>query len=594
MKKQLVSYLGGALFVGLFVFACSESASDGSITEDFESGQKLENTYKDNLKSSAMYLDSLVLSSDDEKRKEYFLKSKRFFKKAEPVLAYVEVGNYKYLNAPNLLKISEEDPTNIRKQRPSGFQVIEELLFQEESDVEAVNIQVEVTKHKLIFIHKNTDLGYFKKDHFLKMLRDQVIRIATLGITGFDSPVLGVSLKESQLIYTELELLMDYYSSQYQDSSLYQAWKLSIAKSIEDLDVEFDSFDRYHFIKENTQEQMKLWKATVDDWGVNFAFPTPISPKAEGLFSKETFDMNHFTDPVMGELTVEKIALGKKLFFDANLSADKKMSCSSCHIESLGFSDGLTSPEGQVRNSPTIAYAAFQRSFFHDSRALSLEGQIVGVFKNPVEFNTTKEVIEEYVRADSNYVELFNRSYGKAPSDMLIRNSIANYVRSLPKYNSIFDISMSGGADLNQEQINGFNLFMGKALCATCHFPPNFDGTVPPYFKESELENIGVPSTLDSVGAVVSNDPGRYNVFGVEERRSFFKTPSVRNIAKTAPYMHNGVYKNLEQVLEFYKNGGGEGLGIKQRFQTLPFDSLTLTKEEMGSIIAFMETLSDR
>ena len=135
---------------------------------------------------------------------------------------------------------------------------------------------------------------------------------------------------------------------------------------------------------------------------------------------------------------------------------------------------------------------------------------------------------------------------------------------------------------------------MGKAQCATCHFPPLFNGTVPPNFKESELELIGVPQSTDTINPKVDKDLGRYYVYQTEEKKYFFKTPTVRNSTKTAPYMHNGVYNTLDQVIDFYNKGGGNGLGLKLENKPLPETPLNLNQYEKKALIAFMKTLEDQ
>src|SRR5690606_30564952 len=132
-----------------------------------------------------------------------------------------------------------------------------------------------------------------------------------------------------------------------------------------------------------------------------------------------------------------------------------------------------------------------------------------------------------------------------------VANALASYVRSLAKPNSRFDQYMRGddGA-LTDEEVDGFNLFMGKAKCATCHFVPLFNGITPPKYTESEAEVIGVPKSLTD--SIVDPDNGWYDVIGTDSYRHAFKTPTVRNVDRTAPYMHNGVYETLEDVMEFY------------------------------------------
>ena len=134
---------------------------------------------------------------------------------------------------------------------------------------------------------------------------------------------------------------------------------------------------------------------------------------------------------------------------------------------------------------------------------------------------------------------------------------------------------------------------MGKALWATCHFVPLTNGTVPPFFSEHEKEVIGVPET--AANAKLDDDLGFYwrHNQKLEVHRGMFKTPTVRNSELTAPYMHNGVYASLEEVMNFYNLGGGGGMGFDLPYQTLPFDNLQLTKGEEKALVAFMKTLTD-
>ena len=135
------------------------------------------------------------------------------------------------------------------------------------------------------------------------------------------------------------------------------------------------------------------------------------------------------------------------------------------------------------------------------------------------------------------------------------------------------------------------NLFMGKAKCATCHFAPVFNGTVPPNFAKTEHEVVGTPK--DKAGSALSDDTGRYMFNQMPQLKGAFKTPGLRNVAVTAPYMHNGVYDTLEEVVDFYNKGGGLGMGLPADNQTLPFDKLSLTDAEMKALVAFMKALTD-
>jgi cytochrome c peroxidase len=142
---------------------------------------------------------------------------------------------------------------------------------------------------------------------------------------------------------------------------------------------------------------------------------------------------------------------------------------------------------------------------------------------------------------------------------------------------------------LSDEEKLGFNLFMGKGQCATCHFFPLFNGTVPPAFAKSESEILGTPSALNNQR--LDTDSGKFKTTGMELHRHAFKTPTIRNVALTAPYMHNGVYKTLDQVVDFYDRGGGIRLGFSVPNQTLPDTKLNLTKAEQQALVTFMKAL---
>jgi cytochrome c peroxidase len=566
------------------------------ITTISSTNKKIKTFYTSELNSCITLLDSISILKKIEDNISLYIKARKHFKKIEPILASIDKNNYKSLNAPNILQVQEEDLTDIKIRNPFGFQVIEELLHESKIDTLQLQHTLLITSSRLKLIKKNAYIN-LKDYHIIWLVRDQIIRIATTGITGFDSPVLGTSLLESQYTYKTLITLIDFFQDKFTSKEVYATLIASFQNAIKVLDHDFDSFDRYTFIKEHTDKQLKLLIETQEDWKVTFPFEMAISNNATALFSPNAINVFYFTDHKSDTTHLkQKELFGKELFNDKTLSKDYTMACASCHIKDLAFTDGKkTFNSRQVRNSPTLTYAAYQQSFFMDARTGSLEGQIVGVADNHNEFNLPMDSIVNRVKKNPKYKLLLASLYGSKKLDFNIRHAIASYIRKLSPFNSKFDnnINKKENTLTNQEK-KGFNLFMGKAVCATCHFPPVFNGTVPPNFMDTELELIGVPEKNDTINAVISTDPGRYNIFHTKERKGFFKTPTVRNIAKTAPYMHNGVYKNLEAVLDFYNRGGGKGIGIYEEYQTLPFDELNLTKEEQNMIISFMKTLTDQ
>lgn len=576
----------------VFLMSCTNKEA----YKEISSFEKLEIYFKETLLEAAVSLEDLNKANSIKEKKKCYLKARKAFKKCEPILAFVDSENYGYLNQPNILKVEEEDFTDIKINEPTGFQVIEEILFDEVVDTLALKKNVKKTQIRLTFLHKNQTLEFLKKHHILWILRDAINRIALTGITGFDSPVLENSLQESQTVYKSLNTIISIFEAEFSNKKLFETWKKEIDESINFLNqTKFNEFNRYVFIKEHTHKSLLLWNETVTDWKVEFPFKQAINYDVTSLFSNETFNINYFTDQKGNPIKDDKVALGKLLFEDTSLSKEKTISCATCHKKELYFTDGVAKSPGTTRNSPTLFYAALQKGFFHDKRTGSLEGQVIDVVNNPNEFHLSLNDLEKRVIEKKEYKEAFKKVYAKEIDNYLIRNAIASYIMSLTPFNSKFDLNMQGKEKtLTKKEINGFNLFMGKGKCATCHFAPLFNGLVPTQFKESEIELIGVPKTKDTINAEIDDDLGRYGVYSTKERKFFFKTPTVRNIEKTAPYMHNGVYTTLEEIVDFYNKGGATGLGFDLEYQTLPPDKLNLTVKEKEDLVLFLKTLTDR
>ncbi|WP_108867278.1 cytochrome-c peroxidase [Aquimarina aquimarini] len=591
---RFLKYCKEAYYISLFILliissSCSKKEKIVKIPFNIQMKQQ----FTEDITRAITFIDSAVI---DVNIKKNFLQSRKYFKKIEPILASLDIENYAFLNQPNILKIEEEDYTDIKLKKPSGYQVLEEEIFVDEIDSVLIKKHLNLVANRLKLIKENSNFNHIKTYHFLWLFRKSILQIALTGITGFDSPVLENSLEESKIVYQSLKTYLSIFKDEFNDPQLFEKWNNEIDLSIKDLTTDFNTFDRYHFIKNHTHRQLNLWNLVVIDWGVHFPFELAIKNKATSLFSNTTFNHTFFTDKQSGEITPEKIALGKKLFNDPHLSSDKRMSCATCHHSDKAFTDGLKIGSGVTRNTPTLSYSGLQQAYFYDKRAGSLEGQIIAVVENEKEFHTDLKTLTRVVSKDSVYLTDFTKVYQNQKIDnTTIRNAIATYIRSLAPFNSKFDSNINDLENtLTQNEINGFNLFNGKAKCATCHFAPLFNGTVPPNYKESEIELIGVPEQKDTINAVISKDLGRYHVYKTPQRKHFFKTPTIRNIHKTAPYMHNGVYTTLEEVIDFYNRGGGIGIGIDTPYQTLPSDSLLLNDQEIKDLILFMKTLDDQ
>ncbi len=586
------------------LMSCKEKTAPKRVTSAHAESlftEEIRNHYFQTLDSAAFYIQKLDTTETLEHNKANFLKSREWYKRAEPMLIAYDYQNYLSMNAPNLLKVEIDDYTDIKRLKPKSYQVLEELLYADEKvSNKELDLVIKYLKVRIPFIKKNHIIYTQKDRHHLKMIRDGIVTIATKGITGFDSPMLANSLNEAIYSYETIATVLGIYKEAFTDNELYEKWSKEIASTISDLEsVDFDTFDRYTFIKDHTNKQLELVNLTAKDWGIELNTSRPLNPTATNIFSKDFFNIKKFALPGSPAINDERIALGRKLFNDESLSSTGNISCATCHIKEKAFTDGHSKALGingveLQRNTPTLSYAVYQKTMFYDGRATGLEDQIVNVVNDKNEFHMDLNTIEERVGENNAYKASFDSLYGGEMTNMNVRHAIATYIRSLAPFNSKFDRNIQGlESSLTEEEKLGFNLFMGKAACATCHFPPAFNGTVPPKYEETEFENLGVPKNASFDDPILDDDPGQYYPYKVEEKRNFFKTATVRNAELTAPYMHNGVYQTLEEVITFYNVGGGQGMGLDVPYQTLPPDSLNLEEQEQKALIAFMNTLTD-
>ncbi len=366
--------------------------------------------------------------------------------------------------------------------------------------------------------------------------------------------------------------------------------------------LDFGAFDRLHFITAYINPltvNLKLAREALD---IPYKdIPHFLDPAASNAFAKGAFNPVFYAPNKVQSLTPAQITLGKRLFYDPVLSYNGQRSCATCHNPQKAFTDGLKTPvpmagEALVtRNTPTVLNAALQPGQFYDQRVAYLEDQVNMVVHNKAEMHGNLEGAAVKLQQQADYRQLFQAAFANAPQDInsyRIQQAIAAYIRSLIRLNSPFDAFMRGDTtQLSLAAKRGFNLFMGKAKCGTCHFMPLFNGVAPPDFAKAEAEIIGVPAAKDK--AAIDPDSGKYLIQQIALYRFAFKTPTLRNVALTAPYMHNGVFNTLEEVMNFYNNGGGAGMGIQLEGQTLSADSLHLSQGEQQDVIAFMQSLTD-
>jgi cytochrome c peroxidase len=280
-----------------------------------------------------------------------------------------------------------------------------------------------------------------------------------------------------------------------------------------------------------------------------------------------------------------KISLGKKLFSEKILSIDSSVSCASCHIPGFAFADTVAFSKGVFgkltrRNTPSVLNMKNRPWYFWDGRASTLQQQSLMPIENPDEMGLPVTTAVERLNQSEEYRKLFRKIFGQAPNVENLAASIAAYEQTLETVNSPFDDWSNNMAALSPQEERGRELFVGnKAKCFDCHSMEDF--------TDDGFKNIGLYNGKDLA------DAGLYSITKKEEDRGKFKTPGLRNIAVTAPYMHDGRFKTLEQVVSYYNTPFmfvDDPINIDSALRR----PLLLTPEEKKDIVAFLKTLTDK
>lgn len=282
--------------------------------------------------------------------------------------------------------------------------------------------------------------------------------------------------------------------------------------------------------------------------------------------------------PADNRQTAAKVELGRRLFFETLLSYDRTVSCATCHDPARGFADGRPLGVGFAgkalgRNSPTVLNAAFNKLQFWDGRASSLEEQATGPIMAAAEMHMSSEAeVVRRLSAEPHYRSAFQEVFGGSPSLQAVARAIAAFERTLVTRDCAFDRYAEGNKGaLTDPQKRGLLLFIGKAGCTQCHLGRNF--------TDDKFYRIGLPS--------LGGDEGRFAVTRLAGDRGAFKTPSLRNVALTAPYMHDGSIATLDEVVDLYDRGGDVPADRSDRI--LP---LELTAPEKADLVAFLRSLT--
>jgi len=286
--------------------------------------------------------------------------------------------------------------------------------------------------------------------------------------------------------------------------------------------------------------------------------------------------------PADNPLSPERVALGRRLFFDSILSRDRTVACASCHDPRLAFTDARPLAIGAhgrlgARNTPTLINRAYGRSEFLDGRVTTLEEQAVQPIANVRELDFSVAGAVDRLNQSREYRARFDSVFGTAASELVLAQALAAYVRTILDGDSPYDRYLAGdSAALSPDARRGLRIFRGKAGCATCHFGPTM--------SDERFHNTGV-----AWRNAAWTDSGRFNVTLIASDLGGFKTPTLREIARTAPYMHDGSMPTLAAVIDYYDRGGNRAPS-----QDADLRPLGLTSAEKTMLQAFLGALSGR
>lgn len=476
------------------------------------------------------------------------------------------------------------------------------------------------TLHKLIadarpafqtFLADSITSELTRPGNLLLCNRLYLLNLATIYTTGFDCPDDTRVIPELQYMMQQVRGLYLSYNAAYPSQPLSPAYLALYDKAISFVATQsrtYHQFDHFTFIRSYINPLFALNRQLILDYNVvsKSYNDYSLNNQATGIFDKQLYTAQNalgIYSLVEDSSAIRSIlAVGKLLFYDPILSGNNERSCASCHKPTQFFTD-TTQPTAEAfahlghldRNTPTLLNAPAQHLLMLDGRLLSLQAQALDVITNPREMGSADTQILQKVLSCKEYKNTFRRLLRYTPEEKEITlshitSAVTAYYAQFSNASSSFDNAIMHGSTLSPAAISGFNLFMGKAKCATCHYLPQFGGVPPPYIN-SEFEVVGTPA--DTAYHSLCADKGRYLVNPAPETLNAFRVPTVRNAAHTMPYMHNGVFSSLQQLIDFYDAGGGAGHGLSVPNQTLSSDSLHLSPPEKQDLITFIHSLDE-
>ncbi|MES2679361.1 MAG: cytochrome c peroxidase [Bacteroidota bacterium] len=530
-------------------------------------------------------------------------------------MRYLEPISYKQINGPLPVEWETEVFEKFEapyKREGAGLTLAGLYLDEEQPDKKVLfNLVKSSDVAAQVYMADSITRQLTTPDHFYLCNRLFLLNLAAIYTTGFECPDTSRIIPELKGMLTETYKTYASFNGSFPNNPLpenYLELYRSTVSFVSKQDNNYLQFDHFTFIKEYINPLFSLNQKLIKEYKVvsKSNVDYSLNKNSVSIFSKDLYRAQNTKGIYLRVYDKETLAeiekIGKLLFYDPVLSGNNLRSCASCHNPNQYFTDTIKTTslhfDGKnslPRNSPSLINSEYNHLVMLDGKHTSLQNQAKDVITNASEMACAEDDVLKKILSCEEYKTAFKKFLKFTPTEKKITiehvtSALTLYYSKFSHYYSEFDKAMNQSQALSAEATQGFNVFMGKAQCATCHFVPQFNGVKPPYVG-SEFEVLGVPK--DSTFKQLSADKGRYVINPASEMASAFRTGSVRNAEKTKPYMHNGSFTDLNQVIDFYDAGGGTGRGLKLDNQTLSGDSLHLTKKDKKNLLAFIKSLNE-
>jgi len=536
-------------------------------------------------------------------------------KNADIWLRYLEPVAYKKINGP--LPVEWENEVFEKFEKPykregAGLSLAEIYMGTKNFSKDSLVHLVQLSEEALITFRQDSITRQLDTaDHFFLCNRLYLLNLAAIYTTGFECPGNDNIIPELKAMLAGVAPIYAAFNESFPATPLTKEYTELYERTIAFVNgqpANFEQFDHFTFIKDYVNPLFAINQKLINQYGIlsNSFNDYTLNNNCNSIFDKSLYMPQNSKG--IYSLVDDKDALseirhlGKLLFYDPILSGNNKRSCVSCHKPTEYFTDtsfatslNFDGVSRLPRNTPTLINVVYNHLLMLDGKHISLQDQGKDVMTNPKEVGGNEKEIVTKVMSCKEYKDAFKKLLKYTPEQKEVGidhivSAITYYYEQYSEYYAQFDEAMNNNKPLGKEVSEGFNLFMSKAQCATCHYVPQFNGVPPPYIG-SEFEVLGVPE--DSLYHKISEDRGRYIINPASETSGAFRTGSIRNAEFTKPYMHNGVFTSLGQVIDFYDAGGAAGRKMNIANQTLSSDSLKLTRHEKDELLAFIHALNE-